>query len=271
MVHLGDIKDGSSLCRTKYLQLIRNRFNRFKDPLVYTPGDNEWTDCHRAINGAYNPLERLGKVRKVFFRHPSRTLGRHPFRVKSQARRGFPENVVYRRAGLTFVAANVTGSNNGLQPWSGLGYTEPRAKQRRAVAKRIRADIDVLRSAFRKARSKHDRGVVVMQQADVFDPTYTPTWNDISAFRPWVQALINQASRFRGRVYLFNGDSHIFNADKPLRAGSRWLARYHVRGSANNLKRVTIDGASNNTDYLRVTVGRPGERLLRWKRVPFTP
>ena len=32
-------------------------------PLVYTPGDNEWTDCHRANNGAYDPLERLGVVR----------------------------------------------------------------------------------------------------------------------------------------------------------------------------------------------------------------
>jgi hypothetical protein len=269
VVHLGDIKNGSSLCSDDYFRLIRTDFDMFEDPLVYTPGDNEWTDCHRTNNGAYNPLERLGKVREVFFDQPDTTLGQHPVRVESQARRGFPENVVYRRAGLTFVAANVTGSNNGLQPWSGLGNTEPTPEQRRAVAERTRADIGALHKAFRTARNQRDRGVVVMQQADMFDPTYTPTWDDIGAFQPWVQALIDEASHFDGPVYLFDGDSHVYNTDKPLASGSGWLSTYYVRGSADNLIRVTVDGSSNNTDYLRVTVGGAGEPLLSWERVPY--
>ena len=36
-------------------------------PLLYTPGDNEWTDCHRPAAGRYNPLERLDAVRATFF------------------------------------------------------------------------------------------------------------------------------------------------------------------------------------------------------------
>jgi hypothetical protein len=271
VVHLGDIKNGSSVCSDEYFEMIRTDFDQFEDPLVYTPGDNEWTDCHRTNNGGYDPLERLDKVREIFFDRPGTTLGRHPFRVDSQAHRGFPENVVYRRAGLTFVAANVTGSNNGLQPWAGLGNTEPTPQQRKAVAQRTRADVSALRTAFRTARNKHDRGVVVMQQADMFDPTYTPTWEDIGAFQPWVQALIEEASRFRGPVYLFDGDSHVYNTDKPLASGSPWLSTYDVHGSADNLTRVTVDGSSNNADYLRVTVGGPGEPLLRWEKVPYTP
>ncbi|MCW2796823.1 metallophosphoesterase [Nocardioides sp.] len=270
VVHVGDIKNGSSVCSDEYFQMIRSDFNMFEDPLVYTPGDNEWTDCHRTNNGAYNPLERLAKVRDLFYDHPGRTLGQDTFRVESQARRGFPENVVYSRAGLTFVAANVTGSNNGLQPWSGLGNTEPTPEQRRAVAQRTRADIDALSSAFRTAKQEHSRGVVVMQQADMFDPTYTPTWNDIGAFQSWVQALIDESSRFRGPVYLFDGDSHAYNTDKPLAAGSPWLTTYGVRGSADNLTRVTVDGSSNNNDYLRVTVGGRDEPVLSWERVPYT-
>ena len=43
-----------------------------------------------------------------------------------------------------------------------------------------------------------------------------------------------------------------------------------VRGSADNLTRVTVDGSSNNTDYLRVTVGSAGEPLLSWEKVPYT-
>ena len=68
--------------------MIKTQFDRFADPLVYTPGDNEWTDCHRANNGSYNPLERLGKVRQLFFPHPGRTLGQHPVDVASQDRAG---------------------------------------------------------------------------------------------------------------------------------------------------------------------------------------
>ena len=49
--HLGDIKSGSSWCTDTYFAMIRQQFDRFSDPLVYTPGDNEWTDCHRPNNG----------------------------------------------------------------------------------------------------------------------------------------------------------------------------------------------------------------------------
>ena len=269
VVHVGDIKNGSSVCSDEYLRMIRGDFDTFEDPLVYTPGDNEWTDCHRANNGAYNPLERLAMVRKVFFDDPGRTLGQDPFPVDSQAGRGLPENVTYRRAGVTFVAANVPGSNNGLQPWTGLGYSEPTPEQRQAVQDRTAADIDELHAAFSTARARHDRGVVVMQQADMFDPTYTPTDNDISAFRPWVQALVDEASHFDGPVYLFDGDSHAYNSDRPLASGSSWLSTYGVQGAADNLTRVTVDGSSNNTDYLRVTVGAAGAHLLSWERMPY--
>lgn len=107
----------------------------------------------------------------------------------------------------------------------------------------------------------------------MFDPTYTPTWDDISAFKPWVQALVDEASRFDGPVYLFDGDSHAYNSDQPLATGSPWLSTYGVSGAADNLTRVTVDGSSNNGDYLRVTVGAPGATgapLLSWQRVPYT-
>ena len=55
------------------------------------------------------------------FDEPGRSLGQKQMPLEAQD--GFPENVVYHRAEVTFVAANVPGSNNGLQPWSGLGNT----------------------------------------------------------------------------------------------------------------------------------------------------
>ena len=270
VVHLGDIKNGSSVCSDDYFAMIRRDVDTFDDPFVYTPGDNEWTDCHRQSTGGYNPLERLARVRQVFFDEPGRSLGRHRLTLESQAARGLPENVVYHQYEVTFVAANVPGSDNGLQPWEGLGQTEPTPEQRAAVQDRTEADIAELHRAFAEAKERGDRGVAVLQQADMFDPTYTPTWNDIGAFKPWVQALVDEASHFDGPVYLFNGDSHAYNTDRPLAAGSSWLDTYGVTGSAGNLTRVTVDGSSNNVDWLKVQVSKPGSpTLLSWTRVPY--
>ena len=68
--HVGDIKNGSSLCTDDYNAMIRAQFDRFEMPLLYTPGDNEWTDCHRPAAGTYNPLERLDAVARAFYDDP---------------------------------------------------------------------------------------------------------------------------------------------------------------------------------------------------------
>jgi hypothetical protein len=84
VVHLGDIKNGPSLRDTAYFQQIRAGFDQFEDPLVYTPGDNEWTDCHRPSNGGYTPTERLDTLRQVFFDRPGWSLGQHPRGLRAQ-------------------------------------------------------------------------------------------------------------------------------------------------------------------------------------------
>ena len=45
---------------------------RVRDPFVYTPGDNEWTDCHRAKFGGFVPTERLEVNASSSTRGPSR-------------------------------------------------------------------------------------------------------------------------------------------------------------------------------------------------------
>ncbi len=270
--HVGDIKSGSSRCDDPYYATIRSDFDRFDKPLVYTPGDNEWTDCHRANNGGYNPLERLAHDRAVFFDRPGTTLGRDRTRVASQVAAGFPENVQLRRQGVDFAVVHVVGSNNGRQPWTGLGRTTATPEQLAEEQARMANGIAVVRSTFAQARQRHDRAVMVLLQADMFDPTFTPNFaTDISAFKPLVQALVDEATAFNGPVYLVNGDSHVYNADRPLATGSHWLATYGVTGSADNLQRITVDGSANNTDWLKVTVNRPGTSgVLSWERIPYT-
>src|SRR5262249_4938575 len=88
VVHLGDIKAGkNSPCTDSYFENIRKLFDTFVDPLVYTTGDNEWTDCHVATknNGLFTPTERLVAVRKKFFPVAGQTLGINSVHVLSQA------------------------------------------------------------------------------------------------------------------------------------------------------------------------------------------
>src|SRR6478735_11938111 len=57
VLHVGDIHSGSQYCTQAYDEQIAELWTAFADPMVYTPGDNEWTDCHKKKEGggAYNP------------------------------------------------------------------------------------------------------------------------------------------------------------------------------------------------------------------------
>jgi hypothetical protein len=267
--HLGDIKDGSSVCSDEYFAQVKARFDEFADPLMYTIGDNEWTDCHRANNGSYDPLDRLAKLRSIFFPKPGYTLGEHPAKVSTQAAQGIPEDVRYTRANVAFAALHIVGSNNSLAPWT--GNTGPTPKQSAEVLGRTAAVIQSIRETFAQARARHNKSVVLLTQADMFDPTVAnPSYADYFAFQPIVQAIAQESARFDGPVYLFNGDSHVYNSDQPLAAGSKWLSLYGVTEPVSNLSRVTVDGSTGVKNYLRVTVDPGSHDVLSWTRVPFT-
>ncbi|MDQ1629904.1 MAG: hypothetical protein QOI54_3648 [Actinomycetota bacterium] len=267
--HLGDIKSGSSLCTTQYFEQVRTQFDRFEDPLVYTPGDNEWTDCHRPNNGSYDPFLRLAEVRRLFFPDAGVTLGQHKERVRSQAREGYVENVRFEKGDVSFAAVHIVGSNDGLAPWTDMNRAAPTPDQLEEQAGRQAADLRLIHETFTDARHQQNRAVALMIQADMFDPTVAkPAFADYSAFQPIVRALADEARSFDGPVYLFNGDSHVFNDDNPLAAGSSWLSFYGV-GAVGNLRRVTVDGSTGVDNYLRVTVHRRGPEVLTWERVPF--
>jgi len=58
-IFIGDTKSGSTPCSDEYNLIVEGYFKKFNSPLLYSPGDNEWTDCHRPSAGAYDPIERL--------------------------------------------------------------------------------------------------------------------------------------------------------------------------------------------------------------------
>jgi len=232
-------------------------------------------DCHRTNNGAYNPLERLDKIREVFFNQPGKTLGA-TMPVKSQENLGLPEDVRFEKNRVAFSVLNVQGSNNSLLPWSGLGKTDPTPEQLAEVEHRTDAVIAQIHQTFAEARRSNDRAVVLMEQADMFDPSLladaTANPATVSGFREVVQAMVEETNNFDAPVYLVNGDSHVFAENQPLAAGSPWLGIYGSP-AADNLQRITVDGANNAVDYVRFTVAgnsAKGADVLSWEKVPFS-
>jgi hypothetical protein len=65
VVHVGDLSSAAYACTD---DVVTRRFAQFSGsahPLIYIPGDNEWTDCHekQGVKDG-NPLERLAHLRK---------------------------------------------------------------------------------------------------------------------------------------------------------------------------------------------------------------
>ncbi|MFM9081055.1 MAG: hypothetical protein ACKOTE_13170, partial [Opitutaceae bacterium] len=66
-VHLGDILGSDERCSDELLLRRREPFDSVATALVYTPGDNEWTDTHSEKAGRFEPTERLARIRALFF------------------------------------------------------------------------------------------------------------------------------------------------------------------------------------------------------------
>jgi len=245
VVHLGDFKSGSTTCTDERFAAARATFDSFRDPLIYTPGDNEWTDCHRVNNGAYNPLERLAAVRSTFFDRPGRTLGGR-MQVTPQA--DLVENVRWSRAGVVFATLHVIGSNNGLNPWTGLGLTVPTAEQTAEVDARIAAALEWIDRTFDAAEKKQADGVVLAMQADTWQPT------PLSAQQAVVDRIAARTAEFKGEVLVLQGDSHTYVADNPL--------------GLDNFTRIVVHGETLPFEYLRLTVNPASRDLFSWERVP---
>jgi hypothetical protein len=284
VIHLGDIHSGKQWCTEAYDRTIVDLWTRFVDPLVFTPGDNEWSDCHKKGQGGNvldangtpvdyangNPVANLALVRSLFFPQTGWTLGQHPQRVLSQgdfvdtrhpADAHYVENVMWVQAQTLFVTVNVPGgSNNDTDPWYGAAAMTP--EQSQEVTDRTAADIRWLGAAFLAASAGHLRGVVVVDQANMWDLDGV-TAAHLTQYEPIVSALAAGATRFARPVLLLEGDSHLYRSDNPLSATAPCTAEFtpcpserpqHPFYDVPNVHRVVVHGSTTPLEWLRLTV-----------------
>jgi hypothetical protein len=218
--HIGDTKSGSTVCDDSQAFKTLNYLNRFLMPVIYSIGDNEWTDCMRTNNGAYDPLKRLELVRKTFF-STNGTLGTTAFTLTRQsdnpAYRLYSENAMVVVGPATFVSIHMPGSNNNLEYKTVQGNPNPFYDDDKEFTARNAANIAWLRTAFQTAKNNRSYGLMILSQANVFETFMsTGTGSTRSGFADFVAALREETQKFDGQVVMVSGDSHYMRMDKPM-------------------------------------------------------
>lgn len=224
-INVGDIKGGGPCDEAIYLRQ-RDYMNSVAGPLVYTPGDNEWTDCHRPGWGDYDPRERLSVLRTLFFPTP-KSLGRAPIDLERQAdlagdHGAMVENVRWRIGGALFATAHVVGSNNGLRAGDAAAIAE--------YEQRDAANVAWINELFAIARTESSMAVVLAFQADPF-----LLYGLGGGFRRTVDAIETGAAAYGGPVLIIHGDGHVYTLDNPFHGG--------MGGTLENVLRVEVPGA----------------------------
>ena len=235
-IYDGDIKDGSSRCGDDIYTSALAMFGQMRKPLVYVPGDNEWTDCHRLNNGGYDALERLAQLRKVMFpTSPSLGKRQRPLLHQGQPGEKFYENTRFSHHRVVFVTLNMPGSNNNLIlderdcTLKSARTTEQCEAGNAEYLERDAANVQWMQQAFQAARDQKARGIALVMQADPgFDLPETEAFDEsqaarFSGYRNFIDKLVAETEQFPGQVLLVHGDTHFFKVDKPLYSPGKLL------------------------------------------------
>lgn len=244
VVHTGDIKSGSTVCDDAMFANRLRDFNNFEMPMILTPGDNEWTDCHRENNGSFDSLERLRYLRNIFYPN-NQSLGRRKITLSQQSedRRysTYVENSMWSQGNVLFATVHLVGSNDNLGR-NAVNDAEWR--------ERTAANFNWLKTIFSVARDNEFAGVVLVMQVNPgFAGPRVRVAQLESGLRDSFFVIEDETITFRKPVLLIHGDSHEFHFDKPL-LGTRSglpidnLMRLEVPGSADvHWVRVSVDPA----------------------------
>lgn len=296
--HDGDLKGGNAITGSVsvttcsdalYVQAL-NYFNALKAPAIFTPGDNDWTDCDRASNGAFWSRERLDHERKVLFDTPY-SFGQRRLRQVVQTDAlclgvsgNVPcvENRRWTLGGVTYATLNIQGSCNNLCD------VNPDPAE---YAARNAADILWMQQTFEDAKARNSAAVMFITQGDpgfdATDATRGPVRNPLTlvetdqlpandpaapgaapdGFHDFLIALRAQVIAFAKPVAYVHGDSHYFRVDKPLLdAQGRRLENFtRVETFGDNVFKTDPASDDNNVHWVKVFVNARSREVFSYQ------
>lgn len=279
VVHVGDFEadpreyyrqpDSIALpCTDESFKTALDLFQASRHPWVYTPGDNDWTDCHFVKEQKIDPLERLGRIRTLFY-PGGRHLGARTMPITSQAQNPsyakFRENMTWTIGGVAFVTVHMVGSNDNF----GRSAAMDAEHQERAAAGRA-----WIRAAFAAAKASDSLGLVIFTHAN---PGFESHWPPSllgryfrnffgvnppippkpTAYDRFLEDLAEEMEHYAKPTAFIHGDTHLFRIDKPLISQKTGRA-------FENFTRVETFGAPE-THWTRVIVNPADPQLFTFK------
>ena len=271
----GDLQaGGDGPCNDSLYTTAKANFNTLHSPLVWVPGDNDWTDCWGRYGPAqapyHDPIERLNFERQLFA-STSQSLGQRTLTLARESSEGgqyamYPENVRWTYGPVVYIGLNVQGSNDNY-PYpetdkeNGAVVTRSDAeiqRQRNEEIARKAADLHWLDEGYAYAKRIHAKGILIDWQADpnFNNEQHLTNPHDYDAYSDYVNALRTETMNYSGQVVLVHGDSHYFKMDKPINLPSG--------GVLANFTRVETFGA-RQTHWVQATIDPRDPNLFQFE------
>lgn len=244
LIHVGDLKQGSQACGKPVFEKVRTELNRFKGPVVYTPGDNDWVDCGKKNHDHNTQAKVLAIIRKLFFsKKKPRTLGAKSQNVLGQAKEDdrfepFVENLAFVIKGVLFLPLHVVGNETELKKNS---KTQPEHDAR------MRANLAWLKEGVAYANKKSCRAIVIVTHANL---RYYKKSSKRKGFADIHRAIGQAALNFKNPILLIQGDKHEFIIDHPplhprFKHGAPNVMRLQVMGGKKVVEGVLVRVSDN--------------------------
>ncbi len=214
VIHVGDIKAASTPCTEDLLKTRISDIDAIRHPVIYIPGDNEWTDCWYQTESS--PLQWLSVLRSIAYPTYGESLGESGMTVAYQSAGSesteYPEHQSWVRYNVHFTTLHFVGSDNGLADFP--GRTDEHGTE---VSQRIDAAVSWLNQSFDKAESTQATAMVISTHANPFPESTEPNpAYDIQPFADFQETLARRAIEFGKPILLLHGDTHTFRFDRPL-------------------------------------------------------
>jgi hypothetical protein len=203
VVHVGDIKSGATPCTNSILKENYALISAISEqPFIYTPGDNDWTDCDRkSLTPRYDELERLNFIRAEFT-HSTAELSNY------QRQAAQPENQTWLHNNIRFITLHVVGTNNGRRQI----LLSDKKQARIQINERDTHNFKWLKSNL----SQNLSAAVIFMQADIFiNPKYDRTCSPnrqkkCDGFKKYNELLSDLANKYDFPILVSHGDTKAF-------------------------------------------------------------
>lgn len=262
ILHVGDFKAGQEPCTDELLTTRRNQIAAYyPGKIIYTPGDNDWTDCDRkTLSIRFDELERLQSLRRLFFTDPQGQAMTAQI-TNFQRQPDFMENAQWSLANHWFFTLHIPGTNNGRDE---ILHT-PLQRARAEYQRREQYNLKWITQQFQHAKIAAAQAIIIGFQADIYHPAHLqPCQVDTQdkalpcdGYQTIRTQLEYQAAQAAPTpVLLIHGDTSAFCLDRPAAGLAPHLWRLNTAGDYTVLEavQITINTLHPDTPFTAKTV-----------------